>query len=105
MDELSDIAMITDGQKITFATDVAMTSKNIASLVDLAKGSDALYLEAYFLEKDIERAKQRFHLTAKACGLIAKKAGVKKLFVSHISPKYSDCPDAVIREAMEAYQG
>jgi len=105
IDELSDIAMITEGQKITFVTDVAMTAKNIARLVDLAMGSDVLYCEAYFLEKDIERAKERSHLTAKICGFIAKKAGVKKLFVSHVSPKYSDCPDAVIKEAMEAFEG
>jgi ribonuclease Z len=105
MDQLLDIAKITEGQKITFATDVAMTGKNIARLVELAKGSDALYCEAYFLEKDRERAKERFHLTAKTCGLIAKMAGVKKLFVTHISPKYMDCPDSVIREAMEAFRG
>jgi ribonuclease Z len=105
MDELSDIAMITEGQKITFATDVAMTAKNIARLVELATGSDVFYCEAYFLEKDREKAKERSHLTAKTCGLIAKKAGVKKLFVSHISPRYMDCPDAVLEEAMEAFRG
>lgn len=105
MDQLSDIAKITQGQKISFATDVAMTGKNITRLVDLAKGSDVLYCEAYFLEKDRERAKERFHLTAKTCGLIAKKAGVKKLFVTHVSPKYSDCTDVVIKEAMEAFKG
>ncbi len=105
LDELYDIAMISEGQKITFATDLAMTARNITAITDLARGSDVLYLEAYFLEADKERAKERFHLTAKACGLIAKKAGVKRLFVSHVSPKYSDCPDAVIKEAMQAFKG
>jgi ribonuclease Z len=104
MDRLSDIAKITEGQKITFATDVATTGKNIACLVELARDSDVFYCEAYFLEKDRARAKERSHLTAKTCGIIAKKAGVKKLFVSHISPRYIDCPDLVIKEAMEAFR-
>ncbi len=104
MDRLWDIAHITEGQKITFATDVAATVKNIARLSELARGSHAFYCEAYFLDKDRERAKERSHLTAKTCGLIAKDAGVKNLFVSHISPRYTDCPDAVVKEAMEAFR-
>lgn len=105
MDRLRDIAKITEGQKITFATDFAMTTKNIERLAELAKGSDAFYCEAYFLEKDRQRARERFHITAKTCGLTAKKAGVKKLVVSHISPRHIDCPDLVIKEAMSAYEG
>jgi ribonuclease Z len=105
MDRLSDIAIITGGQKITFATDVSATEKNIARLVELARGSYAFYCEAYFLEKDRQRAKERSHLTARTCGTIAKKAGVKKLFVSHISPRYMDRPESVIEEAMEAFKG
>lgn len=105
MDQLLDIARITEGQKITFATDVAMTGANIASLVDLAKASDIFYCEAYFLDKDREKARERFHLTAKTCGLIAKKAGVKKLFVSHVSPRYMDCPESAVKEAVEAFKG
>lgn len=105
MDSLWDIAKITDGQKITFATDFAITAKNIERLAELAKGSDVFYCEAYFLEKDRQRAKQRFHITAKTCGLIARKAGAKKLIVSHISPRHIDCPDLVVKEAMEAFEG
>ncbi len=105
MEELSDIAMITEGQKIAFATDLAATPKNMERLVELARNSDVFYCEAYFLEKDREKAKERSHLTAKTCGLIAKKARVKKLFVSHISPRYMDCPDSVVKEAMEAFRG
>lgn len=101
--ELLDIATIAKGQKISYATDIAMNKKNISRLIKLASDSDILYCEAYFLEKDRERALQRFHLTAKTCGLIANKAGVKKLALMHFSPKYRDCPDLVINEAMAAF--
>lgn len=103
--QLADIARITKGQKISYVTDIAMTKKNMDKVIRLVRDSDVLYCEAYFLEKDKERAIERFHLTAKACGSIARKAGVKKLSVIHFSPKYRDCPDAVIEEAMEAFQG
>lgn len=102
---LSDIAGITKGQKISYATDIAMTRKNMTELVKLVKDSDVFYCEAYFLEKDRERALERFHLTAKTCGSLARAAGVKKLALIHFSPKYSDCPELVIKEAMEAFSG
>jgi ribonuclease Z len=103
--EISDIARITKGQKISYASDIAMTTKNIARLVTLIKDSDIFFCEAYFLEKDQERAIERSHLTAKAAGTIAKKAGVKKLELMHFSSKYRDCPDKVIAEAMREFRG
>ncbi len=101
--ELSDIATIREGQKICFATDIALTRKNIARLTEFAMGSDILFCEAYYLESDRELAEKRFHLTAKACGSIARNAGVGKLVVTHVSPKYRDHPDLVIQEAMEEF--
>ena len=101
--ELSDIATIMEGQKICYATDIALTRKNIAALTELAQGSDILFCEAYYLERDRELAEKRFHLTAKACGSAARNAGVKKLVVTHVSPKYRDNPDLVIQEAMDEF--
>ena len=74
-------------------------------MIKLIKGSDIFFCEAYFLEKDRERAIERSHLTAKTAGLIAKKAGVKKLELMHFSSKYRDCPDTVIEEAMREFCG
>jgi ribonuclease Z len=101
--EISDIARITRGQKISYATDIAINPNNIARLIDLIKESDIFFCEAYFLEKDRERAIERSHLTARTAGAIAKKAGVKKLELLHFSPKYTDCPEKVIEEAMREF--
>ncbi len=102
--ELSDIALITRGQKISYATDVAMNRTNEARLIALVEGSDVFYCEAYFLEKDRDRAMERFHLTARTCGKIAREANADKLVITHISPKYSDCPEEVIAEAMATFK-
>lgn len=103
--KLAVIARIAPGQKISYATDVAMTRENRKKLIGLVRGSDMFYGEAYFLEKDRARALERSHLTAKECGSIAKKAGAKKLAVMHFSPKYRDCPEAVVKEALDEFSG
>ena len=104
LEQLSDIALITKGLKISYATDIAMNRTNEARLIALVKGSDVYYCEAYFLEKDRDRALERFHLTARTCGRIAREANAGKLVITHISPKYSDCPEEVVGEAMAAFK-
>jgi ribonuclease Z len=102
---LRDIARIIKGQKISYATDVAMTGANLKKLVALVKGSDMFYCEAYFLEEDRDRAIERFHLTAKACGAAARMAGAERLSLMHFSPKYRECPEKVVKEAMDEFMG
>jgi len=103
LSQLLDIVRITKGQKISYVTDIAISEKNILKTIALVRDSDTFYCEAYFLEKDRDRAIERSHLTAKTCGLIAKKAGVKKLKLMHFSPKYKECPELVIKEALEKF--
>lgn len=97
------IATITRGQKVSYVMDSSPTPENIRKITALAAGSDTLYLEAYFLDEDMERARQRNHLTAGLAGNIARNAGVKNLHIMHYSPKYSHQAEAIAREASEAF--
>ncbi|MDA8388261.1 MAG: hypothetical protein M0Z58_06350 [Nitrospiraceae bacterium] len=99
------IARITRGQKITYVMDSAPTGDNVGKIVDFAAGSDTLYIEAYFLDEDIERARQRNHLTAGIAGRIARDAGAGNLVIMHHSPKYRLAPEAIIKEASAAFGG
>lgn len=101
----SKIARMTRGQKITYVMDSAPTYENIQKIVNLAAGSDTLYIEAYFLNEDIERARQRNHLTAGIAGRIAREAGVRNLLVMHHSPKYREQLETIIKEASHAFGG
>lgn len=103
VDELRNLVIITKGDKITYITDIASEEKNIESAIQLAKGADILYIEAYFMEKDKDRALQRNHITARQAGMIAREAGVKRMEIIHISPKYSLTPEKVIEEAMDEF--
>lgn len=101
--ELIDIAAITKGQKVSYIMDISPEPENIGKAIELAKDSDSLYCEAYFLHKDIGRAFERNHITAKIAGEIARKAGVKKIIITHFSPKYIENPGEIEEEAMGAF--
>lgn len=55
-----------------------------------AKDCDLLIHEATFTENKKDEAQLRFHSSAAAVAKMAKKAGVKKLVLTHISPRFSD---------------
>ncbi len=103
MEELMGIALITRGQKFTYIVDCLGSQENIKKAVGLAAGSDVLYCEASFLEADRERANDRYHLTARDAGRIAREAGVGRLVVFHFSPRYSDNYELLCREAEGQY--
>lgn len=103
LEELWNILKITKGQKLSYVTDVSLTEENLRKIVEFVRGSDTLYCEAYFLERDRQRALERFHLTAKTAGRIAKDAGVKNLVVMHFSPKYRNTPDTPADEALKEF--
>lgn len=54
------------------------------------KDVTVLYHEATFTEHHKELAKATFHSTAKQAASIAKQAGVLKLYMGHLSARYSD---------------
>jgi ribonuclease Z len=101
--DLQEIAKITRGQKIAYVTDVSPDDENIRKITGFVRGVDTLYCEAYFMDKDSERAFNRFHLTAKIAGRIAREAEVKRLVVMHFSPKYRDGADSPEKEAIEEF--
>ena len=74
------------GLKVVYTGDT-MYNEN---LVGFAKGADLLIHEATFTSELAELARQYSHVTAKEAAEIAKKANVKKLLLTHFSPRYKD---------------
>ncbi len=102
--DLMPIAVITKGQKISYVMDVSPTEDNFEKLKPFIKNSDHLFCEAYFLEKDRQRAIERHHLTAADAGRLAREAAVANLTLMHFSPKYINCPQDIYNEAMSAFK-
>jgi ribonuclease Z len=103
-EQLRDIATVTKGQKISYIADIHGSEENIKKAVNLAYGSDVLYIETYFLDEDRKMAEERSHLTAKQAGRIAREAGVRKLVPFHFSPRYTDVPDRLEKEAENEFR-
>jgi ribonuclease Z len=68
------------------------------------RDADTLYCEAYFLEADAERARERNHLTAALAGRIAREAGVRELVLAHFSPKYRGHGETPEEEALKEFR-
>ena len=96
---------ISPGQKIAYVVDARYDAENEAKIVFLAQGADLFYCESPYLDIDAEKAHDRYHLTARQAGLMARKAHVRDLVVFHFSPRYTGQGDVLEREAMVAFQG
>jgi ribonuclease Z len=96
---------ITRGQKLAYVVDARYDAGNEEKIVELVRGADIFYCESPYLDRDADKARERYHLTARQAGLMAKKAGVRELVVFHFSPRYTGQGDEIVREAMEAFQG
>ncbi len=85
-DLMKKIVKITPGVKIAFITDLIFSKKNVKKLKNITNDISILYIEATFLNKDSDRARKRYHLTARQAGYIAKILNAKKVYPMHISP-------------------
>ncbi|MBW1739511.1 MAG: ribonuclease Z [Deltaproteobacteria bacterium] len=102
-DLIDQIARISPGQKITYIVDVVFSPENIEKIIDFARHADHLYIEAAFLDAEMEIARNKYHLTAKQAGILAKKAGVKQFTLFHFSPRYAHSVQLLQEEADRAF--
>ncbi len=96
-------AIITPGSRISYITDMAGTRENLDAAVSLAAGSDHLFIEAAFLDRDRDLARDRDHLTAAQAGEVAARAGAGAFTLFHYSPRYRGCEESLLAEAEEAF--
>ena len=73
-------------RRYAYCSDTSFTT----SIIPYIEGVDCLYHESTFIEKDMSRAKDTFHSTARQAAEIASRAGVKKLILGHFSARYEN---------------
>ena len=98
-----EVVHTSPGQKLAYVTDAVDSPQNRARILALAAGADIFYCEAGYPERDLQRARARFHLTTTQAGRLAAEAGSHHLAVFHLSPKYRDCAGDLVAEAMGTF--
>jgi ribonuclease Z len=87
----------TAGTKLVVVGDVEETT----AILPHAMGAHAIVIEATFLGPDATLARERSHLTARAAAELARDAGAKALYLTHISGRYG--ADAVLADAQSVF--
>ncbi|MCX8190942.1 MAG: ribonuclease Z [Candidatus Aenigmarchaeota archaeon] len=80
--KIEDIGRLESGLKVVYTGD----TKPCDNVVELAKNADVLIHDATFSEEDEDE--QKYHSSVRDAAIIAKKAEVKKLILTHISRRY-----------------
>ena len=85
-------------RRYAYCLDTAYTEK----IIPIIEGVDMLYHEATFSHKDVVRAKETCHSSARQAAQIASAAHVKKLVISHFSARITD-ENSLLNEAKEVF--
>lgn len=88
----------TPPKSYAYCADTAYTT----SFVEKIKDVNLLYHEATYLEAAIDKAKERYHSTARQAADIALKVNAGKLIIGHYSSRY-EVLDEFLNEAKEVF--
>ena len=88
------------GRKFSFVTDTLFKP----SIIDEVRNSDLLICEGMFEKALIEQAREKKHMTAVQAATIAKEANVRRMYMIHYSPRYTDRDlQVLLEEAREVW--
>ena len=89
------------GRSVVFSGD----TRPCAGLTRLSRGADLLIHESTYLHELQSEAVARAHSTAVEAAGTAVEAGVRRLALTHVSPRHQDTPAPLLREASALFPG
>jgi len=86
------------GRKVVYMVDTSP----FPEAIEFARGADLLIHDGMFDDEMTDESKMRGHSTTRQAALVAKKAGVDRLVLVHISPRYLSIRE-MLHQAREVF--
>ena len=97
---VKNLSFIEGGRKISFVLDTLVNER----INPFVRNSDLFVCEASF-SSDLEKlAREYKHMTSRQAAEIAKKAQAKRLYLVHLSQRYSNGNDKILNEAKKHFK-
>lgn len=87
------------GRLVVFSGDTRPSEE----IVERACGADLLIHDCTFGDEGADRARETLHSTAREAAQVARRAGAKRLYLTHLSARYSANPVSLEQEAREVF--
>jgi ribonuclease Z len=80
-------------------------TRPVDSVERAAADADLLIHDATFADTEQDRARETAHSTAREAARLARRAGVRQLALTHVSPRYAGDSGTLLTEARDAFDG
>lgn len=87
------------GKKLVYVSDTMYFTE----LHTIARDADCLISEATFLQTEAALAAEAGHMTAAQAATVAREAGVKTLYLNHVSQRYAQSEHLLVAEARHIF--
>jgi ribonuclease Z len=78
----------TTGESVAYLTDFRLDASAEEQLTEVLRGVTTVVCESQYRDADLDLARRNYHLTATQAATVARRAGVGRLVLFHVSDRY-----------------
>jgi ribonuclease Z len=82
------LLVVTPGDSVAYLTDFLLDEAAADGLAEALRGVGTVVCESQYRHVDVDLARRNYHMTATQVATVAKRAGVSRLVLFHVSDRY-----------------